>query len=97
MTLIKLLLFALSTLGFFELLRMAGRDQIQIHFLPSLTIGVQVSVLFFAFSPDSGTCCRRPPGHCIFWASSGFSCGDSGRNLWNFSGNMPISAMPRCW
>lgn len=48
MTLIKLLLFALSTLGSFELLRMAGRDQIQIHFLPSLTIGVQVSVLFFA-------------------------------------------------
>lgn len=46
MTLVKLLLFALSTLGSFELLRMAGRDKIQIHFLPSLTIAMQVSLLF---------------------------------------------------
>ena len=44
MTLVKLFFFALSTLGSFELLRLAGRDRIQTHFLPSLTIAVQVSV-----------------------------------------------------
>lgn len=48
MTLVKLFFFALSTLGSFELLRLAGRDRIQTHFLPSLTIAVQVSVLFLA-------------------------------------------------
>ena len=48
MTLVKLFFFALSTLGSFELLRMAGRDRIQVHFLPSLTIAVQVCVLFLA-------------------------------------------------
>lgn len=58
MTLVKLFFFALSTLGSFELLRLAGRDRIQTHFLPSLTIAVQVSVLFL---PDCGICCRKPP------------------------------------
>ena len=48
MTLVKLFFFALSTLGSFELLRLAGRDRIQTYFLPSLTIAVQVSVLFLA-------------------------------------------------
>lgn len=48
MTLLKFLFFALSTLGSFELLRMAGADKIRIHFLPSLTIAAQVSVLFLA-------------------------------------------------
>lgn len=48
MTFVKLFFFALSTLGTFELLRLAGRGQIQTHFLPSLTIAVQVSVLFLA-------------------------------------------------
>lgn len=48
MTFVKLFFFALSTLGTFELLRLAGRGKIQTHFLPSLTIAVQVSVLFLA-------------------------------------------------
>ncbi len=48
MTLVKLFFSALSTLGSFELLRLAGRDRIQTHFLPSLTTAVQVSVLFLA-------------------------------------------------
>lgn len=48
MTFVKLFFFALSTLGTFELLRLAGRGQIQTHFLPSLTIAAQVSVLFLA-------------------------------------------------
>lgn len=48
MTTGKLFFFALSTLGFFELLRMVGGNKIQIYFLPSLTIAVQVSVLLLA-------------------------------------------------
>ena len=48
MTTGKLFFFALSTLGSFELLRMVGGNKIQIYFLPSLTIAVQVSVLLLA-------------------------------------------------
>ena len=48
MTLIKLGLFGLSTLGSFQLLRIICNDKINIYFLPSLTIALQVTVLFFA-------------------------------------------------
>lgn len=48
MTLIKLGLFGLSTLGSFQLLRKICNDKINIYFLPSLTIALQVTVLFFA-------------------------------------------------
>ena len=71
MTLVKLFFFALSTLGTFELLRLAGRDRIQTHFLPSLTIAVQVSVLFLAglwnLLPEAA-------GILSFSASLGFFC-----------------------
>ncbi|UZT82625.1 hypothetical protein [Caproicibacterium sp. BJN0003] len=43
---IKLTAFFLSNLGFWELLR--RKTQINIYFLPSLTIAVQTTILFFA-------------------------------------------------
>lgn len=48
MTLIKLGLFGLSTLGSFQIIRKICNDKINIYFLPSLTIAFQVTVLFFS-------------------------------------------------
>lgn len=48
MTFLKLFLFVLSSLGSFELLRLALKDGVNTYWLPSLTIAVQVTVLFFA-------------------------------------------------
>ena len=45
---LKLVLFGLSSLGAWELLRLICKDRIDIHFLPSLAIAIQVTVLFFA-------------------------------------------------
>ena len=47
-TLIKIVLFFISTLGTFELLRNLSREGINRYFLPSLTVAVQVTVLFLA-------------------------------------------------
>ena len=48
MVLVRLLLFFISTIGSFELIRKASDDKVSIYFLPSLTIAIQVSVLFMA-------------------------------------------------
>ena len=48
MTFIKIVLFGLSTLGSFQLIRKISNDKISIYFLPSLTIALQVTILFFA-------------------------------------------------
>ena len=48
MVLLRLLLFFISTIGSFELIRKACDDKVNIYFLPSLTIAIQVSVLFIA-------------------------------------------------
>lgn len=47
-TLIKIVLFFISTLGTFELLRNLSREGINRYFLPSLTIAVQITILFLA-------------------------------------------------
>ena len=46
--LLKLLLFVISTVGTFELIRKVSGDEVNIYFLPSLTIAIQVCVLFMA-------------------------------------------------
>ena len=48
MAFIRLVLFCIATLGSFELLRIASKDEINIYFLPSLTIAIQTTILFFA-------------------------------------------------
>ena len=48
MTLIKMGLFGLSTLGSFELVRKATNNKVDIYFLPSLTIAIQTTILFFS-------------------------------------------------
>ncbi len=48
MTLIRIVLFCIATLGSFELLRLASRDKINLYFLPGLTIAIQATILFFA-------------------------------------------------
>lgn len=48
MVYLKLLLFAFSSLGSFQLIRKLTKDTVDIHFLPSLTIAIQVTILFFA-------------------------------------------------
>ena len=48
MAILRLILFAFSTLGTFELIRFVSRDKVNIYFLPSLTIAFQVSFLFIA-------------------------------------------------
>ena len=41
-------MFGLSTLGSFQLIRGITKDKIDLFFLPSLTIAIQVTILFFA-------------------------------------------------
>ncbi len=48
MVLLRFFLFGMSTIGTFELIRKACNDKVNIYFLPSLTIAIQVSVLFLA-------------------------------------------------
>ena len=48
MTLIRMGLFGLSTLGSFELIRRAANNKVDLFFLPSLTIALQVTILFFS-------------------------------------------------
>ena len=48
MSFIRLMLFCIATLGSFELLRIASKDEVNIYFLPSLTIAIQTTILFFA-------------------------------------------------
>ena len=48
MTFINMALFGLSTLGSFQIIRKICDDKINIYFLPSLTIALQVTILFFA-------------------------------------------------
>ena len=48
LVLLKSLLFVISTIGSFELIRKVSDDKVNIYFLPSLTIAIQVSVLFMA-------------------------------------------------
>lgn len=46
MVFVRLFLFVISTIGFFELIRKACADKVDIYFLPSLTIAIQVVFLF---------------------------------------------------
>ena len=48
MTFINIARFGLSTLGSFQIIRKICDDKINIYFLPSLTIALQVTILFFA-------------------------------------------------
>ena len=48
LVLLRLLLFGISTVGTFELIRKVSGDEVNIYFLPSLTVAIQVSVLFMA-------------------------------------------------
>ena len=48
MTFLKIGMFGLSTLGSFQLVRGITKDKIDLFFLPSLTIAIQVTILFFA-------------------------------------------------
>lgn len=48
MTLTRLFLFFLSSLGSFELLRLICKEKLDSYFLPSLTVAIQVTLLFFA-------------------------------------------------
>ena len=48
LVLLRLLLFVISTVGTFELIRKVSGDEVNIYFLPSLTIAIQVCVLFMA-------------------------------------------------
>ena len=48
MSIIKLFLFCISTLGSFEWIRIISKDKVNIYFLPSLTIAVQITFLFLA-------------------------------------------------
>jgi hypothetical protein len=46
--LLKLLLFVISTIGSFELIRRISNNKVNIYFLPSLIIAIQVTILFLA-------------------------------------------------
>jgi len=48
MAFLKIGLFGLSTLGSFQLIRKISKDKVDLYFLPSLTIAIQVTILFFA-------------------------------------------------
>lgn len=48
MTLVRLFLFFLSSLGFWETLRLGCKDKLGLYFLPSLTIAIQTTILFLA-------------------------------------------------
>lgn len=48
MLFLRLCLFGISTLGTFELIRKACNGKVGIYFLPSLTIAIQLTVLFLA-------------------------------------------------
>ena len=48
MTFLRIGLFGLSTLGSFQLIRRISKDKVDRFFLPSVTIAVQVTILFFA-------------------------------------------------
>ena len=48
MVLLRSLLFIISTVGTFEIIRKVSRDEVNIYFLPSLTAAIQVCVLFLA-------------------------------------------------
>ena len=48
LTILKITMFGLSTLGTFQLIRKISNDKIDVYFLPSLTIAIQVTILFFA-------------------------------------------------
>lgn len=48
LTIFKFGLFGLSTLGTFQLIRKISNDKIDVYFLPSLTIAIQTTILFFA-------------------------------------------------
>lgn len=45
---LRLSLFGISTIGSFELIRKACGEKVNIYFLPSLTIAIQVTLLFLA-------------------------------------------------
>lgn len=47
-TLIRIILFYISTLGTFELLKDLSKEGINRYFLPSLTVAVQITILFLA-------------------------------------------------
>ena len=48
MVLLRLFLFLISTLGSFEWIRKVSNDKVNLYFLPSLTIAIQVTILFLA-------------------------------------------------
>lgn len=48
MAVVRIIMFAISTLGTLEWLRMESKDRISIYFLPSLAIAIQTTVLFLA-------------------------------------------------
>ena len=48
LVLLRLMLFVISTVGTFELIRKVSGDEVNIYFLPSLTVAIQVCVLFLA-------------------------------------------------
>ncbi len=48
MAFLKIGLFGLSTVGSFQLIRKISKDKVDLFFLPSLTIAIQVTILFFA-------------------------------------------------
>lgn len=48
MIILRLFLFGISTIGSFELIRKASGDKVNLYFLPSLTIAIQVTFLFVA-------------------------------------------------
>lgn len=55
MTFLKIGMFGLSTLGSFQLIRGITKDKIDLFFLPSLTIAIQVTILFFCWNLKSFT------------------------------------------
>lgn len=48
MVFLRLFLFGISTIGSFEWIRKASHDKVNVYFLPSLAIAIQVTVLFLA-------------------------------------------------
>lgn len=44
----RLFLFGISTVGSFEWIRKISKDKVNLYFLPSLTIAIQVTILFMA-------------------------------------------------
>lgn len=48
MIVLKLAIFGLSSIGSFELIRRISGDKINIYFLPSLTVAIQVTLLYLA-------------------------------------------------